>query len=157
VGGARREVGRVFGSGVFRRGIALLIFASGCATTQIAGQNASSVEQATLAVGGQAYRIDACASGGLEQFLGVDLGDEKAGAIARVVIDPIDGPRLKVAVRGIGSVVFSRNQCSQLEADVRPTNWIINNVRAVSGSVNAECRAPSGQTVSLHARFTRCH
>jgi hypothetical protein len=142
--------------------LALVMLSSpGCATTQIggSGQAGPAVEQATLAVGGQSYQIDACTSGDLEHFLGVDLADQKAGAFARLVMDPIDGPRLKVVVRGQedGRFVFERNQCSQLDADVHPTDWIVNNVRAVSGFVNAECRTPTGRPVSLHARFTHCH
>jgi hypothetical protein len=141
-------------------GLALVLCGPGCATTQVSGQQPSSpIEQATLTVGDRPYQIDACTSGDLLQFLGVDLADQKAGAFARVVIDPIDGPRLKVVVRGLedGSAVFTRNQCSQLDADVQPTGWVVNNVRAVSGFVNAECRAPSGRPVSLHVRFTHCH
>jgi hypothetical protein len=132
---------------------------TGCATTQVAGGTTSGIDQATLSVAGQQYQIDACTAGGLLQFLGVDLADQKAGAFARVVIDPIEGPRLKIVARGLeeGSVVLTRNQCSQLDADVHPTNWIVNNVRAVSGFVNAECRSAAGPAVSLHARFTHCH
>jgi hypothetical protein len=75
------------------------------------------------------------------------------------LIDPLEGPRLKIVARGLeeGSVVLTRTQCSQLDADVHPTNWIVNDVRAVSGFVNAECRSAAGPAVSLHARFTRCH
>jgi hypothetical protein len=139
----------------------LALSAPACATTQVAGAGPAgpAVEQATLTFGRQSYQIDACTSGDLLQFLGVDLADQKAGAIARLVMDPIDGPRLKVVVRGAeeGSVVLARDQCSLLDADVRPTNWVVNTVRAVSGYVNAECRTPSGQAVSLHARFTHCH
>jgi len=133
---------------------------AGCATTQVSGgPSGSPIEQATLSIGGRAYQIDACTSGDLQQFLGVDLADQKAGAFARVVIDPIDGPRLRIVAReGLDrAAVFTRDQCSQLDADVHPTNWIVNNVRAVSGYVNAECRASSGPPVSLHVRFTHCH
>ncbi len=53
--------------------------------------------------------------------------------------------------------MLARDQCSVLDADVHPTNWVVNTVRAVSGYVNAECRSASGQAISLHARFTHCH
>ncbi len=139
----------------------LVLSLPGCATTQVggAGLGGPAVEQATLTVGRQSYQIDTCTSGDLLQFLGVDLADQKAGAIARLAMDPIDGPRLKVVVRGAeeGSAVLARDQCSVLDADVHPTNWVVNTVRAVSGYVNAECRSASGQAISLHARFTHCH
>jgi hypothetical protein len=143
--------------------IILVLLASlvpGCATTQVAGDTASSIEQATFAAGDRHYRIEACSSGDLQHFLGVDLVDRTAGASARVVIDPIDGARVRVVLPsgdGRASVVFNREQCSQLDADVRPTAWRVNTVRDVSGFVNAECRSAAGPAVSLHARFAHCH
>jgi len=139
----------------------LAVLLSGCATTQTTGgTSASSIEQATFTVADRQYRVDACASGDLEHFLGVDLTDAKAGALARVVIDPIDGPRLRVVLRegaNRTNLVLGRDQCSQLEADARPTAWRVNSVRDVTGFVNAECRAAAGPAVSLHVRFTHCH
>ena len=143
--------------------IILLLLASlvsGCATTKVAGDTASAIEQATFSAGDRQYRIEACSSGDLQHFLGVDLVDRTAGALARVVIDPIDGPRIKIVVPGADGhvgLVFNRDQCSVLEADVSPTAWRVNTVRDVSGFVNAECRSAAGPAVSLHARFTHCH
>ncbi len=144
-----------------RRATLLLVsFEVGCATTKIAGSASPSIEQATLSVGDRQYKIDACSSGDLEYFLGVDLADQKGGALVRLVIDPIDGPRLAFVFREDGAgkrLVLRRDQCSQLEAAARYTGWQVNTVRDVSGFVDAECRSDEGQAVGLHIRFSHCH
>jgi hypothetical protein len=129
-------------------------------TTRIAGIAAHSVERGTLSVGDRRYQLEACGSGDLGYFLGVDLADQRGGAFVRVVIDPIHGPRLRVVLREDGAGerwVLDRERCSQLEVGVKPTGWRINTVRDFSGSVDAECRSDEGQSISLHVRFSHCH
>jgi hypothetical protein len=142
----------------------LLPLALGCARTAVTGAPAETgvteVASATLTVGEQRYRLDTCRSGDLAHFLGVDLEDRQGGAIVRLVVDPIDGPRIRV-VHGRGEarqrIDLVPSRCRRLEADVRPTGWIVNTVRDVSGSVDAECAADPGPAVSLHASFAHCH
>ena len=138
-----------------------LMLQIGCAKTSIAGVSGGpAVESATLSIGDQRFRFDACSSGDLQQFLGVDLVDRQGGAGVRVVIDPLDGPRVRI-VYGTGQgrqrVDLTPARCRQLEADVRPTNWMVNDVRDVSGFVDAECAGDPGPAISLHARFSHCH
>jgi hypothetical protein len=117
-------------------------------------------EGATLRVGDRQFRLDACISGDLEHFLGVDLADRQGGAIVRVAIDPIDGPRIRVLHDAGGSrqrLDLTPGRCGQFAADARPTNWIVNDVRDVSGFVDVECPGDAGPAVSLHARFSHCH
>jgi hypothetical protein len=132
----------------------------GCATTKLAGSASTSIEEARLSVGDRHYQLDSCSSGDLEYFLGVDLADQKGGALVRLVIDPIDGPRLAFVFRDDGAgqrLVLGRDRCSQLEAAVRYTGWEINTVRDFSGFVDAECRSDEGQAIGLHVRFSHCH
>jgi hypothetical protein len=156
-------------TGAFRdRGIGLLVLllplATGCARTSVRGAPANpeapGVAGATLTVGEQRYRLDICRSGDLAHFLGVDLEDRQGGAVVRLVMDPIDGPRVRL-VHGPGEarqrVDLVPSRCRRLEADVRPTGWIVDTVRDVSGSVDAECPGDPGPAVSLHARFSHCH
>jgi hypothetical protein len=134
-----------------------------CAKTSIAGLSgtgAQAVEHAMLKIGDQQFRFDTCKSGDLEHFLGVDLIDGQGGAIVRVVMDPIDGPRLRIVYGAGGSrhrVDLAPGRCGQLDADARPTNWIVNDVRDVSGFVDVECAAGPGPAISLHVRFSHCH
>jgi len=113
-----------------------------------------------FSAGDRQYTLDACSSGDLQQFLGVDLADRKAGATVRLVIDPLDGPRLRVAFRETGTrqaLVLGPEQCSRLEAAAGPTGWEVNTVRDVSGFVDAECTSGEGETIRLHVRFSHCH
>ncbi len=131
-----------------------------CASTKLAGGPSSSLEQATLSVGERQYRLDACSSGDLEYFLGVDLADQARTAVVRLVIDPIEGPRVRLDVRegeARERLVLEPAECRQLEARIEPTGWRVNTVRDFSGSVDAECRSGDGRAISLHVRFSHCH
>jgi hypothetical protein len=113
-----------------------------------------------LTVGEQQFRFDACHSRDLEHFLGVDLVDSLGGAIVRLAMDPIDGPRVRIVYGAGGSrqrVDPAPGRCRQFDADARATNWIVNDVRDVSGFVDVECPADPGPAVSLHVRFSHCH
>ena len=111
-----------------------------------------------MSVDGQPYRISACRSGDREYFLGVDLVDEGRGTFLRVLIDPIEGPRLKV-FRGSAqkAEVLGRGQCSELRASVRPTGWRVNHVRDVEGEVAAECTLSDGDRLEARVNFAHCH
>jgi len=138
----------------------LLPLESGCATTKVAGTSSPAFQQAAFSIGDRSFQFDSCTSGDLEVFLGVDLLDRNGGALVRLAIDPIDGPRLRLRFRGDrdgSGQILGRDQCRQFEADVRHTGWTINTVRDFSGFVDAECRSPEGEEVSLHVHFSHCH
>jgi hypothetical protein len=117
------------------------------------------MEGATLSIGGQPYELAICRSGDREYFLGVDLADRADRAALRVVIDPMDGPRLRVVLKGAGErkdVVLGRDSCRRLEATIQPTGWWVNRVRDFGGSLDADC-AGAGLDVVAHVRFAHCH
>lgn len=114
---------------------------------------------ATLSVGGQDYVLAVCRSGDREYFLGVDLADREGQAAVRVLIDPMDGPRLRVALESTGgrkSMVLGPSSCRRLEARIEPTGWRVNRVRDFDGSLEADC-AGEGLEVVAHVRFAHCH
>jgi hypothetical protein len=134
-----------------------------CVTTQLAATphgGTAAVGEAVLVIGDREYRPNRCRSGDLEYFFGVDLLDADGAAAIRVVIDPLDGARLRVA-QGRGeareSFLLSREDCRLLQVDVHHTGWHVNDVRDVAGSIDAECRAADGREVSVHVRFSHCH
>jgi len=113
-----------------------------------------------LSVADRQFQLSACSSGDLQYFLGVDLADPTGGAFVRVLIDPMDGPRLRIVLRegaARKSLILGRQQCTQLEGDARYTGWEINTIRDFSGFLDAECRGDEGQVISLHIRFSHCH
>jgi hypothetical protein len=118
------------------------------------------LQGATFSIGAERYHVDVCRSGDLEYFLGVDLEDQARGAVVRLFIDPMYGPRLRV-IHGTGEsreiAILGRSQCRELEADLRTTGWRVNTVRDFSGSLDAECKSDAGHDVSVHVRFEHCH
>jgi hypothetical protein len=134
-----------------------------CVTTQVGGfaptTTSSATDGASFSIGGKGYHVETCRSGDREYFLGVDLADDAGGARIRLAIDPIDGPRLRVA-QGAGESrqvrIFDRRTCDPFEVDLRPTGWRVNRVRDFSGSLDAVC-ASGALDVRIHVRFEHCH
>ena len=135
----------------------------GCVGTRV-GDTATTVTGgrtpgATLSLGGQDYVLAVCRSGDREYFLGVDLADREGQAAARVFIDPMDGPRLRVVLDGKGSpksMSLGPSSCRRLEARIEPTGWRVNRVRDFSGYLEADCTG-EGLEVVAHVRFAHCH
>lgn len=149
-----------------RLGLVLLLVAShvACVRTHVASiasrLSSASPDGAVLSIDGHPYPLDACWSGDREYFLGVDLADRAQRVFLRLLIDPMDGPRLRL-VDGTGesraTAVLTPQVCSKLAADVRPTGWRVNTVRDMSGFVEAECETDSGRSLRVSATFTHCH
>jgi hypothetical protein len=91
----------------------------------------------------------ACVSGEHQFFLGADFVDEAQGLIARLVIDPLGEPTLRVfhADEPLGrGVVFARSQCARFELELERTGWQINDVYALRVRLDVECGA-EGESV----------
>jgi hypothetical protein len=115
---------------------------------------------AQLVVGGTEYRLSRCFSGDREYFLGVDLTDGAQETVLRVVIDSVEGARLRLtrSKGGVANVVIlGAEDCRELQATVEPTGWVINRVRDVKGEVRAECTARDGTELRAQMAFTHCH
>ena len=131
------------------------------ALTQVAGLTTSpsreTVPPAVLSIGDGQYPLASCRSGDRDYFRGVDLADAAKRPRLRLLIDPMAGPRLRVA-GGDGSWdTVNLKSCRRLEARVDPTGWRVNRVRDVSGFVEADCTSDSGLEVHAHIQFTHCH
>ena len=113
-----------------------------------------------VVVNGQSHTLAECYSGDRERFLGVDLLSAEGDLILRVAMDPIEGPRLKLVRRGAegsSTTLFSAKDCTELEADVRPTHFIVNTIRDVEGEVRARCGGEGGVSLVATVRFAHCH
>ena len=115
---------------------------------------------ALLRIDRQDYQLGVCTSGDREYFLGVDLEDTASRLLLRLVFDPLDGPRVRLAYGSPSArqnVVLGRSSCRQLDARIQPTGWRVNRVRDFSGSLDAECTSDAGLDVQAHLSFTHCH
>ncbi len=101
-------------------------------------------------------RPRSCRSGDIANFRGVDLFG--AALVVRVVADPLGGlgVALLEADSGDRRGIFRRENCTLLRGDVQRTGWRINDVAAVSGFVELECRLASGEEVAGAIFFEHC-
>jgi len=131
---------------------ALLLVAAGGCTNELQ----SSLEASLLGEGGKQWAVvpSECASGERQGFFGVDLRVGASGdGLVRAIVDPTEGPILKLNVPGSseGLNVRPGPSCSQLEIHVERQNSKINNVTNVRGHVRVACKLQIADlTVELH-------
>jgi hypothetical protein len=136
--------------------------AAGCvAHTSVQGLSSSAAggvgPAAELKVAGRALAVTGCRSGDHASFLGADLLGASNEPLLRVVIDPLDGARLRLWAAERGGVVLGPDQCPELRASVRPTGWWVNDIRDVAGEVHARCALADGGMLEASVAFDHCH
>lgn len=99
-------------------------------------------ERGTLVV----WTPGACRSGEPEQFHGFDLDSAGSGIRLRAVLDPLDGPGLRIT--GLeGSpregIVLRKDDCRTLDLRLSHTGWRVNDVLDLSGTLDVSCVAGS--------------
>ncbi|QQR75002.1 MAG: hypothetical protein IPJ17_05315 [Holophagales bacterium] len=99
--------------------------------------------------GTRTLRAGSCYSGENRIFYGAGVVDPASGLEARVVIDPIDGPvvRLLATADERRSLVLRPARCKTFVAEVERTGSWTNGVNEVSLRLTLDCRAPSGDRV----------
>jgi hypothetical protein len=105
-----------------------------------------------------AWRPDSCLTGEHEQFFGFLLRASESPVVVRAVLDPLDGPGVRVTgLEGGGSVVVRAAQCRMLELDVAPTGWRYNDMYDVNGTLDLSCIASDGTTLEGRVEVRHCH
>lgn len=92
----------------------------------------------------------ACVSGEHRLFLGADFIDEAQGLIARLVIDPLGEPTLRVFHAGEPlqrGLVLARSECARFELELERTGWQINEIYALRVRLDVECGEGEGELV----------
>jgi hypothetical protein len=103
---------------------------------------------------------DRCVSGDLEYFVGFDfLSSNNAGQL-RALVDPLAGPAIRWK-SGAGESqhveVLHRRDCSELDLDVRPTAWRVNDVREFAGHIELQCTTADGSRIEGSIAVDHCH
>jgi hypothetical protein len=91
-----------------------------------------------------------CSVGERQLFLGFDLQDEKSGLVARLVVDPITGPVVRVFKASApfdSSVLFHRSECRAFHFSLDSTGWRINRIQQLGVSLELDCQLPSGDSI----------
>ncbi len=109
----------------------------------------------TLAVSGPTlgrYELkpSLCIAGQHDVFWGADLVEESTGAIARLVVDPITGPAVRVfkADDPFGpSILLRRTDCKTFEPQLQRTGSWINGIDVVKVALDLDCTTLAGDRV----------
>ncbi len=99
-----------------------------------------------------------CASGERQGFFGVDMRAGSDDSMVRVILDPKEGPILKVNVPGTdqGLTLGPGPGCPQFDVHVERQNSRINNITNVRGHARVTCEDPELQ-LKADITFENCH
>lgn len=149
------------------RGILILaVLLSGCGLSTAlreANDVASPTVEGELAVRAPegetvGWRPDACRSGEHEQFFGFILGADGSPVVLRAVVDPLDGPGLRiVGLEGADGWVVRPDMCDRLDLVVEPTGWRVNEFQDLSGTLDVSCTTADGASVEGSLEVRHCH
>lgn len=103
------------------------------------------------------WNPDACLSGEYEQFFGFILRSDGSPVVLRAVVDPLDGPGLRVVGLSGAAAVFRPELCEKLELVVEPTGWRVNDIQDLSGRLDVSCRSEDGGSVEGSVEVHHCH
>jgi hypothetical protein len=101
-----------------------------------------------------------CTAGDRQFFLGADFEDEKNGMIVRLVVDPLEGPAVRVfaAATPFGeAVVFRRSECRVFHFSLDTTGWRIDHIQDYRLSLELDCANKAGDSLVGKASATHCH
>lgn len=101
----------------------------------------------------------ACTAGDRQLFLGADFNDSAGGLVIRLVVDPLDGPAVRIFSSEAPfdkSVVFRRSDCASFHFSIDATGWRINDLNDYRISLELDCSRP-GESVKGSAATTHCH
>ncbi len=100
-----------------------------------------------------------CTAGDRQLFLGADFASESNGLVLRLVVDPIEGPAVRLYAAGEPfdrSVVFHRSECGIFHFSLDSTGWRVNDVNDYRLTLELDCSRP-GESLKGSASTTHCH
>jgi len=146
-------------------GAALL---SGCLASRPVGGSASpgagpaalgSFAVRSSALGDATVTPTTCTAGDREMFLGGEFSDPASGLVVRLVVDPLDGPAVRLystAAEFERSVVFHRAECGVFHFSLNSTGWRVNEVNDYRLTLELDC-SRAGESLKGSASATHCH
>lgn len=135
--------------------------ATGLAATHTAdpGGRLGSFDVASLGAPHGTIQPSTCVVGDHELFFGADLVDPDTNLVVRLVIDPLDGPALRVYDADAPfdrSVLFFRDECTTFGMDFAETGSMVNNIVERSLELEVECENEDGATIRGSASVASC-
>lgn len=138
---------------------------AGCGTIQEAMQVATPTVAGEIVIRtGDAepvsWKPGVCQTGEVEQFFGFILGGAGSPVVLRAVLDPLDGPGLRITgLDGTSpyALVVRPDDCRVLDLRVQPSGWWVNEMRDVGGSLDVSCTLEGGLSLEGSVEVSHCH
>jgi hypothetical protein len=127
--------------------------------TAAEGQGLGSFSITSKMLGDQTFTPGECTGGDRQFFLGADLEGQASPLVLRLVVDPLEGPAVRLFSADAQfdkSVVFHRSDCRVFHFSLDSTGWRINDDNDYSFTLQLEC-AREGETIRGTASSAHCH
>ena len=89
--------------------------------------------------------------------LTVGLAADDGAIVVRATLDPLDGPRLELAMPAAPPITITAATCPSLRVDIRRVGQRPDGSHLLDGSAAASCRTDAGLHVELDAWWRGCH
>jgi hypothetical protein len=147
-----------------RAAVAALALVPACAIVSRSGPGHAPSPLGSLVIAGptlgqQTVAPTSCAAGERQVFLGVDLLDEGAAIVTRLVVDPATGPVVRVfkaASPFDATVLFHRSECRVFHFSLDSTGWRIDHIDELRMSLELDCQLSSGDSIVGRASAPGC-
>jgi len=110
-------------------------------------------------LGNQIFTPSGCTAGDRKFFLGADFENKDSNLIVRLVVDPLDGPAVRVFLSDAQfdrTVVYRRSDCGVFNFSIESTGWRVNAINDYRLTLQLDCSRP-GESVKGSASTTHCH
>lgn len=140
-------------------GLAAATAATAAGAADMAGPRLGTFAVASLGAPPGTIAPATCIVGDHELFLGADLVDPDTQMVVRLVIDPLDGPAIRVYDADAPfdrSVVFFRDECTTFEMELAETGSMVNNIAGRRLELEVDCENEDGATIRGRASAAGC-
>ena len=143
------------------------VLLAGCFSSKPIGgpgaSNGSSPTLGTFAVtsqvlGDHVLTPSACTAGDRQLFLGADFATPSSPLVVRLVVDPLDGPAVRVFSTDAQfdrTVVFRRSDCQVFHFSLDSTGWRVNDVTDYRVTLQLDCTRDA-ESIKGEASATHC-
>lgn len=128
-------------------------------TGQVQGDTLGTFAVSSPALGTRTVAPAGCTSGDPEFFLGADFADASSGLVLRLVVDPLDGPAVRLFAASSpfdNDIVFGRAECAVFHFSLDSTGWRVNRVSDYRVTLQLDC-SRNGDSIRGHASSIHCH
>ena len=143
------------------------VLLAGCLSSQPIGGSKASAENppalgsftvSSQVLGNQALTPSSCTAGDRQLFLGADFATPASTVVVRLVVDPLDGPAVRVFSTDAQfdrTVVFHRSDCQVFHFSLDSTGWRVNDVYDYRVTLQLDC-SRDGESIKGEASATHC-